>query len=316
MSSTPQSEIDEWINVTNKFRKCSGVNPVTWDPQLAKKAEDWLEHLTQNENGCMRHPGNSGSSKYGCKNPKTSAKANDEMNKYLTVPIKNSNKLLQFGQNLAWSEEYGNPNNKISGGSIENSITEWWKEGKFFNQDKPSVNCSDKCKTELHSDGLGHFTQLVWKDSNKIGCAYKEKNHGNGKVSGLWCCNYLPAGNIVNKDGVTFGKGKVGLYKDNCTQSQINPKTKSQTKSPKEQLVHNKSNPNRVIHHAPSTTTAKSTYKASTCGNCYCDDDCREGHYCCPYMKKCVINKTFLTHFENFSVFNTHPIIFLDFSFK
>ena len=35
------------------------------------------------------------------------------MNKYLSVPIKNSNKLLQFGQNLAWAETHGNINNTI-----------------------------------------------------------------------------------------------------------------------------------------------------------------------------------------------------------
>ena len=43
-----------------------------------------------------------------------------------------------------------------------------------------------------------HFTQVVWKGSKKIGCAYKK---------GLWkgfpdayyvCCNYWPTGNVVN----------------------------------------------------------------------------------------------------------------------
>ena len=141
----------------------------------------------------------------------------------MTVPIKNSNQLLQFGQNLAWAEQDG-PGNKSSGGSIQNSINEWYDEGRMFNPNKPSLDCSEACKKELHSDGLGHFTQLCWKKSNQIGCAQKELNHGNGKVTGLWCCNYLPAGNLVNSNNSSvIQKGTVGTYKPNCTSSQNTP---------------------------------------------------------------------------------------------
>ena len=56
-------------------------------------------------------------------------------------------------------------------------------------------------------DGLviGHFTQLVWKKSKKIGCAIA--NGPWGDYDGYFvCCDYYPAGNMLNQYIANVGK--------------------------------------------------------------------------------------------------------------
>ena len=48
----------------------------------------------------------------------------------------------------------------------------------------------------------GHYTQIVWRDSTRVGCAYADCDTltGAGFSSGrLWVCNYDPPGNWVGE---------------------------------------------------------------------------------------------------------------------
>ena len=45
----------------------------------------------------------------------------------------------------------------------------------------------------------GHFTQLVWKKSKTIGCAYANGNYKTYKNAYYICCNYYPAGNYYGQ---------------------------------------------------------------------------------------------------------------------
>ena len=46
---------------------------------------------------------------------------------------------------------------------------------------------------------VGHFTQLVWKSSTKIGCAVAQ-GYFKGFDTGYYiCCNYFPGGNILGQ---------------------------------------------------------------------------------------------------------------------
>lgn len=48
----------------------------------------------------------------------------------------------------------------------------------------------------------GHYTQIVWRDSTKVGCAFTDCANltGAGFGSGrLWVCNYDPPGNWVGE---------------------------------------------------------------------------------------------------------------------
>ncbi|KAF2097607.1 PR-1-like protein [Rhizodiscina lignyota] len=117
-----------------------------------------------------------------------------------------------YGQNIA----AGAPSDNIS--SI---ITDHFYNDEapyfipFYNQATPSD------MSDAMFDKYGHFTQIVWKGSNKVGCAtYDCSGHGNGP-NGLGSvaanvppyftvCNYGPPGNYLGEfnTNVSPGEGK------------------------------------------------------------------------------------------------------------
>lgn len=84
-----------------------------------------------------------------------------------------ANKIKSYGENLAWA----------SGRSLNPyEVTKmWYDEIKDYNYS--NNRCSGVC---------GHYTQVIWKTSVRIGCA-KDKC-GNSEI---WVCNYDPPGNWV-----------------------------------------------------------------------------------------------------------------------
>lgn len=82
---------------------------------------------------------------------------------------------LQYGQNLF----------EIQGGkaSPADVVHTWAQEKRYYN---PRTNtCSGRC---------GHYLQIVWRDTEYVGCASAA---GGGRQ--VWVCNYLPPGNIVGE---------------------------------------------------------------------------------------------------------------------
>ncbi|XP_073999857.1 salivary antigen-5-like isoform X1 [Rhodnius prolixus] len=56
----------------------------------------------------------------------------------------------------------------------------------------------------------GHYTQIVWKNTTKVGCGYsyfKERTQGNDWYSGYLVCNYSPAGNWYGEAPYKEGSG-------------------------------------------------------------------------------------------------------------
>ena len=58
--------------------------------------------------------------------------------------------------------------------------------------------CKDNPATCYSKDGVGHFTQVVWKDSIKLGIG-----KATGKIDKVFCTwvvgRYSPAGNVMGK---------------------------------------------------------------------------------------------------------------------
>jgi len=59
-----------------------------------------------------------------------------------------------------------------------NTVKSWYDEESLWDYSK-----------DAYQSGAGHFTQVVWKGSTEVGCAYAYKS------STFVCCNYNPAGN-------------------------------------------------------------------------------------------------------------------------
>jgi uncharacterized protein YkwD len=81
-----------------------------------------------------------------------------------------------FGENLA----AGYP-------SLAAAINAWYAENALYSYNNPGF-----------SYATGHFTQVVWKETQKIGCAYVACNGSGGTPGNYLVCEYSPAGNIAN----------------------------------------------------------------------------------------------------------------------
>lgn len=83
--------------------------------------------------------------------------------------------------------------------SVSSAVTAWYNESKFY--DFKTRKCSNVC---------GHYTQVVWADSYKVGCAVQfclKVSGFEGLSNGAhFICNYGPAGNYFTwpyKEGST-----------------------------------------------------------------------------------------------------------------
>lgn len=67
------------------------------------------------------------------------------------------------------------------------AVQAWYDEGGQYSYSYPGF-----------SYRTGHFTQMVWKTSKKLGCGYVSCNGANGTPGKYLVCEYSPAGNKIN----------------------------------------------------------------------------------------------------------------------
>lgn len=89
----------------------------------------------------------------------------------------------QYGENLYVS---------TSANEGTRAVESWASEVEDYDYD--ANQCRDVC---------GHYTQIVWRDSTKVGCGFADCDvlTGVGSFSSgrLWVCNYDPPGNWVGE---------------------------------------------------------------------------------------------------------------------
>ncbi|KXT07185.1 hypothetical protein AC578_2475 [Pseudocercospora eumusae] len=104
-----------------------------------------------------------------------------------------------YGQNLA----AGTTEDQIG-----DAITDMWYNGEVgyyandYGQENPDMS---------NFGNWGHFSQMVWKATEKVGCATQNCPGGVQNAPGidtLTVCNYSPAGNVAGEYGDNIGSPK------------------------------------------------------------------------------------------------------------
>ncbi|XP_054158873.1 Golgi-associated plant pathogenesis-related protein 1-like [Oppia nitens] len=107
---------------------------------------------------------------------------------------------LDYGENLAW--------NSIVNVDCRVPLKLWYDEWKIYNYRKPNITARN-----------GHFTQMVWRDTRKIGCG---RAVSSGPLGGTYTvCNYDPPGNYIGEE---LENVKPALKKKHRSQPPTSPK--------------------------------------------------------------------------------------------
>ena len=84
-----------------------------------------------------------------------------------------------YGENIFWGS--GN------GWTPAEAVTAWVSERKFYNYWSNSCSGGQQC---------GHYTQIVWSSTRRVGCARVTCAGGKGV---FMTCNYDPPGNYIGE---------------------------------------------------------------------------------------------------------------------
>jgi len=99
--------------------------------------------------------------------------------------IEHSNSLGNQGENL-----YRISANKIQ--PFENAAFFWYREIGLFDYSAPYLY------NVYGAAGVGHFTQMVWVTSKRVGCAGAKIQNGR-TITSYYVCRYTPAGNRLGQ---------------------------------------------------------------------------------------------------------------------
>lgn len=94
-----------------------------------------------------------------------------------------------YGENLYWASPviWSDGRRELQVIESDVPVDSWGKEKADFDYS------SNKCKP---GKVCGHYTQVVWRDTQKVGCAFAICDDSKEQV---WVCQYQPAGNWVGE---------------------------------------------------------------------------------------------------------------------
>jgi len=87
---------------------------------------------------------------------------------------------------------------------------------------RPPVNPPPRSRVEKINNfqfdfKTGHYTQLVWANTDRLGCGFKSfRQGGKDEVHKLYVCNYGDSGNIVGTAAAPIPIYTIGFGCDNC----------------------------------------------------------------------------------------------------
>ncbi len=153
------------LEAHNEWRARHQAEPLRWSPELARYAQSWAELLVRRYPGRLLHSDDGGGA----------------------IPEARELGYGDWGENLYWSSAL-----RWSDGSRQarrdltpaEVVDSWGGEVRWY--DFATGACSAPS-----SEGCGHFTQVVWRESTSVGCG---RAFGADSAQ-VWVCTYDPPGN-------------------------------------------------------------------------------------------------------------------------
>jgi hypothetical protein len=104
-----------------------------------------------------------------------------------------------YGQNLAMWGSSENPEAFGATASVARAASNGWYNGEL--NDFPSSDYGKDSPNMANFEKWGHFSQLVWAETKKVGCATHFCEPGTMSGLGSWytVCNYYPAGMLSSQ---------------------------------------------------------------------------------------------------------------------
>ena len=164
---------EDFLQEANAWRAEVGAPPLKWDAQIAEVSQQWADTLKA-EKGCdMEHS------------------TAEWQAKHFGEPL---------GENVAWACCDDPP--RQDGKAV---VDMWASEKKSFAYGPVGEECTS------HDGGVtGHYTQLVWAESKKMGCGMATC----GDAGTVWVCNFFPAGNFMGE--VPFCRANIPADMPTC----------------------------------------------------------------------------------------------------
>jgi hypothetical protein len=166
LSAEDDPETGIFLGVTeahNAARRALGVDPelpaLEWSEELAVYAQDWSDNLAS-RCGTIEH-----------RMPNLYGE---------NIAMRGSSRLI----------EPFSPEEAVAGWVAEDAC---WDFGTI----QGSESCDAQCAADANSNGCGHYTQVVWRNTRRVGCGYSVCQ--NGFTYEVWVCNYDPPGNFIGQ---------------------------------------------------------------------------------------------------------------------
>jgi len=131
------------------------------------------------------------------------------------------------GENLYWAGFMASRTPTIAE-SYEDAVNSWYSEIANYDFTTGSSNGGT-----VMGGAIGHFTQIVWKDSIQIGCGVKRdctNRFSSGFTNSAVVCRYLPHGNFNNNHLTQVGH--LVTAGTQCTQSDSSCSAPASASSP------------------------------------------------------------------------------------
>jgi len=142
----------------NEVRAALDVRALEWSDELAAVAQEWAVHLASRNRCKMQHRPKQGKYARG------------------------------YGENIYWAGplRWSDGRKEIQNVSPDKVVKRWAGEAADYRYSDNSCRQGRVC---------GHYTQLVWKSSMKVGCGMARCSD-KGQI---WVCNYDPPGNYIGQ---------------------------------------------------------------------------------------------------------------------